>query len=142
MGDGDNAPRSLPNPTSGEQSTGGPGPAADVLFDALANRTRRRVAWYLLDESHASLDELADVLAGWELAEADVVDATRRDRIACGLDHVHLPKLAEAGVVEYDRDAGTVSLAALPETVEELARFAYEYDRAAGGPRPEEHRDG
>ncbi|MFC3477971.1 DUF7344 domain-containing protein [Halobacterium litoreum] len=107
------------------------GPDPDDLFVALADATRRRVLWYLRAEDEVAVDDLVDVLAGWQLADTDVVDAADRERIAVSLHHVHLPRLANAGLVEWD--AGNVSLADVPAGASELIRDAYEYDRAVAG---------
>lgn len=129
-GENDRAKQQANRPPGGEHA-GTVQPATDVLFDVLGDQTRRRLLWYLLDESSASVDELTDVLVGWELAGSWVVDTDRRGRIAASLHHVHLPKLVAAGLVDYDRDAGTVSLASLAPSVAEMVRFAYEYGKAA-----------
>jgi len=68
----------------------------DDLFDILANANRRFVLAHLSQrETPPSLGPLAAALA------ADSDDLSHEDaRIA--LHHVHLPKLEEAGLVEYD----------------------------------------
>ena len=52
------------------------------------------------------VDDLVDRLhqAGPGGADARRMD---RDRLAIQLNHCHLPKLADHGIVEHDRDRGT-----------------------------------
>lgn len=75
----------------------------DATFEALANR-RCRVALRQLAESDDALvvGDLADRLA------EELDDAASEDRLRTALHHTHLPKLDDAGVVEYDPDRGLV----------------------------------
>ncbi|QLH81020.1 DUF7344 domain-containing protein [Halosimplex pelagicum] len=68
----------------------------DELFAVLSDSNRRFVLSHLAQrETPPALDPLAGALAEWN------DDLTREDaRIA--LHHVHLPKLGDAGLVEYD----------------------------------------
>ena len=52
------------------------------------------------------VDDLVDRLhqAGPDGADARRMD---QDRLAIQLNHCHLPKLADHGIVEHDRDRGT-----------------------------------
>ncbi|ELY49205.1 DUF7344 domain-containing protein [Natronolimnohabitans innermongolicus] len=94
--------------------------ASDSQFDVLADRRRRAVLRYLADtDGSASLSALADHLVagpeagaddGGALASAgDALFGTRR-RVQISLRHSHVPKLADAGAVEFDHDANTVTL--------------------------------
>lgn len=76
----------------------------DAIFELLADQ-RRREALYVLDrrEGPITVAELADEVA-------TVVEAGP-ERVAIALHHVHLPKLADAGVVSYDAEARTALLA-------------------------------
>jgi len=68
----------------------------DELFAVLSNANRRFVLSHLVQrETPPALDPLAGALAEWS-DDLSLEDA----RIA--LHHVHLPKLQEAGLVEYD----------------------------------------
>lgn len=77
--------------------------STDTVLALLADRRRRRVLDYLRDHGagSASLEELVSHLAGDDGSPA-------RERLGLSLRHVHLPKLAEAGVLDYDREAGRV----------------------------------
>ena len=92
---------------SSRQPDGGRTPL-DELLDALGHSTRRRILSHLRDHGVASLDELATQVAAWESgAPPDEVPAEQRDRAAATLAHTHLPKLAEAGCIEYDARSRT-----------------------------------
>lgn len=93
-------------------------------FGALADPHRRAVLRYLAtNESPVSIADLADYLtvefegddrdpnhSSSRIAEwGDALLGTRR-RVQISLRHVHIPKLADAGAVDFDIDANTVSI--------------------------------
>lgn len=96
----------------------------NAIFELLVAERRRYVLYALCrrDEPVSAAD-LADEVARDETAETDTVAAT--------LHHVHLPKLAEAGVVTYDAEAETVELAALPRRLERYLDLAAADERGA-----------
>ena len=74
----------------------------DTCLDLLANRQRRRIIEFFVENEtdHASIDELiAEVVQ-------DGIGVTgerpEHDAVASTLFHVHLPKFAEADLLEYD----------------------------------------
>ena len=76
------------------------------IFDLLANDRRRYTLHYLSQHvGGVSLGELAERIAIWE----DDPTADRYERVLTGLHHVQLPKLVDAGLVRYERDAETVT---------------------------------
>ena len=84
-----------------------PGPssdsALDTLFGVLASKTRRELLGYLDDESRpVPVERLAAALG------------SDGRRVAIELHHKHLPRLTEAGLVEWDRDRGTVTRPSTP----------------------------
>lgn len=85
------------------------GTAPDV-FDAMANERRRQVVAVLAGESTATdLSTLVDRVAN--RLPSDRTDPTSRPalrQLRVSLHHQHLPKLAAAGLVEYDAEAETV----------------------------------
>ncbi|WP_435067631.1 DUF7504 family protein [Haloplanus sp. C73] len=90
--------------------------ADDIDFQTLlANRRRRFVLRALLEESSVGLERLATRLAR---READ----TEWDRAYTALASIHVPRLAEAGVVTFDRENGVVRLADGNWSVERLER--------------------
>ena len=84
----------------------------DVVFDLLSSSRRRFVLQYLSQhEGPVPFSELANELAAWE-NDTDVEDITERQRkrVYVSLYQTHVPKLEEAGVVDYDADSGEVQL--------------------------------
>ncbi|WP_435175134.1 DUF7344 domain-containing protein [Halorussus sp. AFM4] len=95
-------------------------PSLDTVFELLADR-RRRYALYCLaavgEDRVLDLDDVAARVAEWEReweASGDGEDAgdsdsgDRRERVRVDLHHNHLPRLADAGLVDYDARTGTV----------------------------------
>lgn len=85
--------------------TPGTQPDLDVVFTLLSDRRRRIVLNGLrgAEEEWVPVDDLAKRIAAWE---AEIVDpATVSERsIEIDLVHSHLPKLDQAGVIDYDGD--------------------------------------
>jgi hypothetical protein len=76
----------------------------DTACELLANAERRTVLWYFIDQKTdtAELDELVEHIH----EEVDAV--TSSDRARLSLTHMHIPKLAEHDVVEYDERSETM----------------------------------
>jgi len=86
--------------------------STDRAFHLLGNATRRRALSALRQSDvAAALDDLAAEIAARD-ADATLADVSqdRCDRAAASLHHCHLPKLADADVVEYDPVANEVEL--------------------------------
>lgn len=113
-------------PETGNRFQGGLDPA----FSLLADEHRRHLLYLLREHGSATLDDLADVLTGWlAVRHGDgVATPDDRQRILVRLYHVHVPKLASAGVVAFDEDSGTVSLDTLPPMVDHLLDAALELE--------------
>lgn len=104
-------------------------PDLDGFFRVIADKQRRFVLYYLLEEQRASVDELAEGLARWTSDDnRPLSPPTRRDGIRTDLHHTHLPHLEDESLVTYDSDSGTVSLVALPPTVESVLSLSLELD--------------
>ncbi|WP_435159562.1 DUF7344 domain-containing protein [Haladaptatus sp. DFWS20] len=84
--------------------------SAELLFDVLGSSYRRFVLSNLSSEPKpVPIDELAYRLAAWEdgTTDADVTSETADD-VEILLYHVHLPKMAELGLVAYDSETGII----------------------------------
>lgn len=81
------------------------------LFEILSNR-RRRYAVYALGNEETDtveLGELARRIAAWETEKPpEQVTSTERKRVYTALQQSHLPKLAEAGLIDYDERASVI----------------------------------
>ena len=81
------------------------------IFEVLSNRRRRYVLHYLkqLEGGTTTLPELATQVAAWETGESvPAVSYDDRKSVQTSLYQLHLPKLDEKGLVEYDRRAGEI----------------------------------
>lgn len=85
-------------------------PPREVLFDLLKNPRRRRVLRYLLDEeTPVELGPLAEHVAAVENGkDPTALTARERKRVYVVLYQMHLPRLADAGLVAFDDDRGRI----------------------------------
>jgi hypothetical protein len=77
----------------------------------LLSVARRRVTLDVLTDQSESIEltALARLVTAIEHdGNADEVDPATRERVAVSLHHVHLPKMDDFGVVEYDTDTREV----------------------------------
>ena len=84
---------------------------ANELLELLGNR-RRRLLWrHLRAEGAAALSDASRRIAAWEngVDPADV-DYDQRKSVYTSLRQFHCPKMADAGLVEFDDRDGTVRL--------------------------------
>jgi hypothetical protein len=94
----------------------------DQAYDLLSNSRRRYVISQLREErGPVELNELSRRLAAWE-NETPVEDLTdqQKKRVYVSLYQTHIPKLADAGIIDYDSEAGTVEL---EDTARELDTY-------------------
>lgn len=103
--------------------------ADDEFYSALASRTRRRALAYLLERGEFTVDELSEALCGWEAAPGEPVSSDRYREHRIVLDHKHLPRLVDAGLVTYDRSDGRVAPTDLDERIGDLVRLSLEAER-------------
>ena len=84
----------------------------DTVYDLLSNRRRRFVISKLRRADGAvSVNELSEAVAAWENdVEIDELTDKQIKRVYVSLYQIHIPKLDEAGLVAYDKDAGQVEL--------------------------------
>ncbi|MFC7240104.1 hypothetical protein ACFQS4_18255 [Saliphagus sp. GCM10025317] len=91
----------------------------EVAHRILANPRRRRLLTTLTERGRDTVDGLAEAIARRECLSDDDADDRRRIRrdVHVSLVHVHLPMVADQGLVEYDRDEGDVVLLEGSESV-------------------------
>ena len=86
-------------------------PSKDVIFDILKNERRRRTLEFLREEPTTTLSDLAEHVAALENDKSvRELTSSERKRVYVGLYQCHLPKMADAGVIDHDRSRGTVEL--------------------------------
>lgn len=93
----------------------------DRIFDILGNQRRRYVLAYLsTTEGTVTMDDLAEQIAAWECGkEIARITSQERKRVYVGLYQCHLPKMADASAISYDKHRGTV------ETGEQFELFGH-----------------
>lgn len=95
-----------------ETSTGDVPLTIDEIFEILKNSRRRLVLEHLEKaDNPVKLNDLADQVTAIE-NDTDVssITSAERKRVYVGLYQFHLPKMADMGVIEYDKDRGDVAL--------------------------------
>lgn len=80
------------------------------LFEILTDETRRRIIRILGERTESiSEQELAEQLAATEADQEERVSEVI-ESLLIELYHIHLPKLVDNGLIEWDRDAQTLNL--------------------------------
>ena len=89
-------------------------PSLDTVFELLADRRRRYVLYCLAaagENRVLTVEDVVDRVTEWEREWDDDRDserADRRERVRIDLHHDHIPRLADAGLVDYDARTGTI----------------------------------
>jgi hypothetical protein len=101
--------------------------SSDVVFRVLSNRRRRYVVHYLLQRQEAvEFRRLTEQVTAWENGiPVEAVTHDQRKRVYTALRQTHLPTMADAGVIDYDRQRGIV------EPTESVAEFEIYLDIVA-----------
>lgn len=94
----------------------------DRVFDILSSPRRRYVLHYLrTEENQIQLTDLAEHVAAWENeTTVEKLSSQDRKRVYVSLYQTHIPKLSEAGLINYDAESGIVTLAS---DVSEIDQF-------------------
>lgn len=81
----------------------------DTYLTLVSDKRRRGVVRRLRDrpDGEATVEDLVDHLYGNE-SDLSTEECPHRERISIQLIHNHLPKLADHGVIRYDRERGVV----------------------------------
>lgn len=104
-------PASSAEPDASAAAT--PSLSKDEVFSLLSVERRRRTLEYLRRTNDGTtLSELAEEIAADENdVPVDLISSDQRKRVYIALYQSHLPKLDDAGVVEFEDDRGSVELA-------------------------------
>lgn len=101
----------------------------DRIFESLSHPRRRCVLYCLRDQEPRAVADLATEVAAWEqgVPVGEVSEATSR-RIQADLRHVHLPKLEDDKLLEYDFRSGTVRYGTRSDALDEFVDLATEFE--------------
>lgn len=93
---------------------GGSPLSTEAVFETLSSRRRRYTLHYLKQrDGPVTVRDLSEQIAAWENGtDPASVTAKQRKRVYTALHQTHLPKMHKLGVVDYDRDRGTIRLTA------------------------------
>ena len=91
------------------QSTSSENLSKKQVVGLLRHEQRRAIVTYFDQKTtdRASVDDLVEYIVSSDLKRKKP-SAKHRERIRIGLFHNHLPRLADAGVLEYDQRSETV----------------------------------
>lgn len=84
----------------------------DVIFGLLSNRRRRGILQYLAANGpETTLNDLAAEIAARENdTEIELLTSQQRKRVYVALYQVHLPKMDDADVIDFESTRGTVEI--------------------------------
>lgn len=87
------------------------GDQRNELFEVLSHSQRRFVLHYLRSaDTPIDVDDLVSEVVAWEVERpVDERSAGDRDAVELSLVHTHLPKMAAAGLVDYDAGRGVLT---------------------------------
>ena len=88
-----------------------------MICDCLSRSRRRYTLRHLKGtEKPMALADLAEEIADWEseTPKAEITDETAKE-VYMSLYHNHVPKLADADLVQYNQERDTVELSEYPE---------------------------
>lgn len=91
------------------------------ILISLQDTHRRYLLYYLQKEDPCNLDEAAGRVAAWDY-ECDPADVTAKthDRTKAELYHIHLPKLADMNIIDYDERSGAIRLRDPPDKLDDF----------------------
>lgn len=98
----------------------------EELFEALSNARRRCALYYLQQQDGpVQLGEIVDYVAAWQYDQpVSQLDSQDRMCVYSALHQAHLPKLDDAGFIDYDSEQGLIDT----NDRAEYARLYLEYD--------------
>lgn len=89
----------------------------DETLQLLAAHHRRWILYVLLRRDVDSISDLVPLI--WTLNEAATGEHVEETKLTIQLQQVHLPKLADAGLIEYDHRSGDIALTEKSDEIRE-----------------------
>lgn len=113
------AERSSSGETDSETPSRASSLSKDDTFHILQNERRRRVLQYLSDaEGPVDMRDIAEQVAAWEHdTTVQQLTSDQRQRVYIALYQSHLPKLADFGLITYNRSRGVVERTPLADQI-------------------------
>lgn len=102
----------------------------NTVFTVLANEQRRTILSYLTRCRYpVPFEELVEIVASQE-TESNSVETSDEvyERVAMGLYHTQLPKLADWGVIDYDENLRLIQPADTLRPLDEHLRLSEQHD--------------
>jgi hypothetical protein len=92
----------------------------DTIFELLKNQRRRDAIRYLKEnDGEAKLGDMAEYIAAKENdIEIAQLSSSQRKRVYIGLYQCHLPKMANSGVIDFEKNRGDITLKSMAEQLE------------------------
>lgn len=101
----------------------------DDVLSLLVDQRRRNLLYHLAATDVTDVDTLAPKVAAVdEDVSPDEVPPEVQKQATVSLVHVHLPKLAEVGAIEFDRRSGAIRCRSLPPVLDQLAETCREIE--------------
>ena len=93
----------------------------DIAFDLLKNARRRRILSHLLmADGPVELKALAEKVAAAVSDQSAALPPEEFEATCTSLVHSHIPRLEDAGFIEYDTERSTVALTCQAGEIEPL----------------------
>ncbi|RLM89549.1 ArsR family transcriptional regulator [Haloarcula sp. Atlit-7R] len=93
------------------------------MFEILSHEYRRRILLAVAQQNPRDEDDItSETVAGEHDDDGDALE-----HVKTGLHHVHLPKLADAGFIDWDGDSGTITRGPRFEEIEPLLRLMHDH---------------
>jgi len=106
---------------------------ADLVFEILSNRRRRLVLHYLRESGEpCTIQEMAEEIAARENdVSTEDLTAQERKRVYVSLYQTHIPKLAETGLVDDEREAVSLTdrAAIIEDVLVPVSESAYPWQK-------------
>ena len=108
--------------------------SADEIFHILQNDRRRAVLRYLQGRTEpVRMRDVAEQVAAWEHdTTVEGLSSTQRQRVYIPLYQSHLPKLDEAGIIDYQQSRGIVERKPLADRFDPYLDAEVSPDAAGG----------
>jgi len=102
------------------EETGG---SLSELFEILSHTYRRRILMAVAHHNPQDEDEITSE----SVADDHEKDGDTLEQLQLHLHHAHLPKLADAGFIDWDSDSGTITRGPRFAEIEPLLRLMHDH---------------